>query len=424
MEKTIKTIIIGLILLVIIILATIMILKPNKKSEISNNNIPNNTEQSTEGDKFEVEIETEENIVSSDYEFFNIKNCAQLYIDYIKDKNYEAIYRVLDKNYKSINDITIETIENRNEELNENKFVVEQMKKREIDKRNIIYFIEGKTIKEDYTTDQIKNLTIVVDNSNSTFSVIPEILENEENYNYNFNIEEDEDDFYNTIIYTTISDKDVILEEFEYYKELTVNNMDKAFELIDDEYKNKRFTDNKKIFEEYLNNNSLVEKRLNKYMSNTYQDYKEYVCIDNIGNYYIIKQVAPMKFSLLLDTYTIEQQETIDRYNKGDEQVKVGMNIEKIKEALNNKDYEYIYNKLDDTFKGNNFGNYEQFVSYMKENFFDANKIEYTNFTKEGELYIYELKVSQADAEENSKKVSIIMKLLNNRDFVMSFSIN
>mgnify|MGYP000081844256 CR=1 FL=1 len=48
------------------------------------------------------------------------------------------------------------------------------------------------------------------------------------------------------------------------------------------------------------------------------------------------------------------KDEFIEKYNSANEKTKVGLNIQKVFDAINNEDYEYVYNKLDNTFKQTN----------------------------------------------------------------------
>ena len=196
--------------------------------------------------------------------------------------------------------------------------------------------------------------------------------------------------------------------------------------LLNEEYKEKRFETYEK-YQTFLNENKqrFLEMTLAKYQMNEYDKYTEYVFLDKKDNYYIFEQKTASDFNVILDTYTINLPGFTEKYNKGNEQVKVGMNIEKVISALNNKDYNYIYEKLDETFKNNNFNTIEKFENYIDNNFFNTNKVEYEKFSKEGTAYIYELKVKESDDDNaNSKNFTIIMKLLENNNFVMSFSIN
>ena len=56
-------------------------------------------------------------------------------------------------------------------------------------------------------------------------------------------------------------------------------------------------------------------------------------------------------YSVILDTYTVDLKDFTDKYNSADVSTKVGMNVEKVIEAINDKDYRYVYNKLDETFR-------------------------------------------------------------------------
>ena len=163
---------------------------------------------------------------------------------------------------------------------------------------------------------------------------------------------------------------------------------------------------------------------LDQYQKIVHDEYNEYVCIDNNGNYYVFNEKSVMNYEIIMDTYTIDLPEFVEKYNSANSQVKVGMNIEKILEAINRKDYQYVYNKLDDTFKSNNYPSLKDFEEEIKEKLFEKNDLEYSNFTQEGNTYIYELKVKNLNnTEDKEKDLTVIMSLKENTDFVMSFNI-
>ena len=112
-----------------------------------------------------------------------------------------------------------------------------------------------------------------------------------------------------------------------------------------------------------------------------------------------------------------------EKYNSSSNENKVAMNVEKIESAINNRDYKFIYNKLDETFKNNNFKSLDEFAEYINKNFFDNNNLEYESISNEGNVYIYTIKLTDVNNEENTKTMTIIMKLKEGTDFVMSFSI-
>ena len=102
----------------------------------------------------------------------------------------------------------------------------------------------------------------------------------------------------------------------------------------------------------------------------------------------------------------------------------MGMNIEKVIEAINQKDYQYVYSKLDDTFKQNNFPTLDSFIEYIQSNLFEYNKVEYDEFTQDGDTSIYKAIIKNSKAEnEDGKNITFVMKLLEDSNYVMSFSI-
>ena len=87
-------------------------------------------------------------------------------------------------------------------------------------------------------------------------------------------------------------------------------------------------------------------------------------------------------------------------------------------------DYEYVYGKLDDTFKSTNFKTEADFEKYIKENLYDINKIAYRTKNKTGDVYIYGLIISDGSGvKRETLNKDIIMQLKEGTDFVMSFNI-
>ena len=109
-----------------------------------------------------------------------------------------------------------------------------------------------------------------------------------------------------------------------------------------------------------------------------------------------------------------------DKYNKANETTKIGMNTDKIIKAINRKDYDYIYKKLDQDFANNNFGSLEGFENYMNQNFNAIYEATYYNSSKENYVYVQPVTLKVKDSDEQ-KSLNIIMKLEEGTDFVMSF---
>ena len=91
-------------------------------------------------------------------------------------------------------------------------------------------------------------------------------------------------------------------QEVLYNAELTYNSLDK-------DYKEKKF-ENLEEFKTYAKNNirKHVVMTVDKYQKEQAENYTQYTLLDTKGNYYIFRETAPMQYTLILDTYTIDIQ--------------------------------------------------------------------------------------------------------------------
>ena len=230
----------------------------------------------------------------------------------------------------------------------------------------------------------------------------------------------------NEFEFTNVTAEDLMLTYFNKYKNNMFNNTEEAYNMLDSEYKKKRF-ENIDNYKKYIQNNyeKLLKANLNKYqIDDTNKEYTRYICADEYGNYYIFKETAIMQFTMFLDTYTIDQPEFIEKYDSTSEKGKCILNIEKIKQAYNMQDYSYIYSKLADSFKNNNYKTQNEFENYIKKALYNNITIEYKEFKNEGETYIYNVVLTDLLGKaDKTINMQILMQLKDDRDFVMSFSI-
>ena len=129
-----------------------------------------------------------------------------------------------------------------------------------------------------------------------------------------------------------------------------------------------------------------------------------------------------MDFTINLDTYTIDTKEFLDKYNEENDKGKAEMNIEKIFQAINRKDYNYIYNYLDESFRNSYYPNVEKLETFFENNLFEINTIESKDYKNEGDIQMFDIIVHDKNGNE-SKNMTIIMKIKENTDFVTSFNV-
>jgi hypothetical protein len=137
----------------------------------------------------------------------------------------------------------------------------------------------------------------------------------------------------------------------------------------------------------------------------------------------VFKETAPMNYTVILDSYTIEIPEIVEKYNKSTTKEKVGININNIISAINNKDYSYIYEKLDTTFKENNYKTQKDFENYVKQNLYSQNEVDFEEYEDRSGTYIYKVIIKNAEDESQTKNMTIVMQLKEGTDYVMSFSL-
>ena len=451
-KKVLITIMIILLLIIIGILCLIFFQRNNK--ELENTDL----HQHTDEEMANAWKQTFEEVESYDI-YYSVKGILNNYITMIKEANgdeyfdFERLEQPRNETISELEDDSINSIynmfdkryiENCNISEQTIRTLVEQYKQQGDYSENVIYDLK---IEKMYVADistQISfvlvnfsingiddSMLIKLDLENSTYSMFGQDYLKDKGYDETTeitNMEIDKNSItsndYNNFDFVNADDKYIINEYFSEYQTQLLSNIDAAYALLDQEYKEKKY-ENPQEFREYVEGNydTLQNMYLKRYLINQFDDYKEYVCLDENNHYYIFIERSLTDYSVILDTYTIDLKDFTEKYNASDIPTKVGMNVEKVISAINDKDYRYVYNKLDETYRNNNFGSLDNFRAYIEENFYENNEMEYLEFSEEGETYIYGANIKNAQ-EENSdgKEITIVMQLLEGTDFVMSFS--
>lgn len=267
-----------------------------------------------------------------------------------------------------------------------------------------------------------------VDMENSTFQ-IEELKDNDKNLkqiNLETNLEEIKNNGRNTFEFVTMKDEDTCRMYLKHFTQMELEKPEEAYQMLDENYKKERF-ENFDDYKQYVEEcKQIIEEAiLSKYLVNYYDDYIEYVLVDNNNNSYTIKAEAVLDYKIMLDNYTIKVDNYEENYQKLSNEKKVQANAYIFLQMINSKDYRHAYELLDNTFKQNNFETLEEFKEYMQNTFFtyNLNTME-TTVQEQGNYYSYEttLKENSSSIAE-SKKLTVIMQLLEGTNFVMSFSI-
>ncbi len=382
--------------------------------------------------------------------YFDIKTCMQKYLDYInmnnsqyfvqdEEGNYisidqneikQKIYNLLSNKYISEKNITIENLYDNIEVLEKNAIFVplEATLIQDGDIKSFLVYglvesINGYTVLDKMYA--IVNIHVV----EGKFSIEPIYEE------YNSIKEIKINTFENTITLneenkfkmTRVSAEDFPKEYINVFKRLALGAPEELYKLLDEEYKNARFKSLDE-FKEYIKENKaeIISARLAKYqVINNDEDRFRYICIDQYDNYYIIEQKSILQdYDLILDTYSIDIPEFLEKYNESEEKQKILLNIQKVFQAVNSGDYRYVYEKLDDTYKSNYFKTETELKNYIQEKWYKDNKVEYGTYEKNEDIYVYNIRILDKDnTSAETINIKVVMKLLEGTDFVMSFSV-
>lgn len=441
MKKKRNIIIIVATIGIIIILIIANIAKKDNISKEEMNKIYSEVKENNEDVKDEKPIRT--NRINT---YVTVEETIKNYIENTKNQNVELVMSVLNKEYISKNNINSNNLSSSTQQYKN----ITSYKNIEMYEQNsekfMAYYIKGQINDQGNVYFEIG-----VDVNNHTYDIMP-ITENE----YTTKISQSEGERtikrneYNSIEFKDYDNADIAKMYFDDYLKQMISNPEKAYNLLDKQYRETKF-ENYNGFVQYINanrekleltykmetlDNNDFEKYsdyldfklqhsnlgIKKYSIETYESYVQYTCQDAEGNYYIFSAQYPMDYSVVLDVYTTDTPYFKNMYSRSTDQNKAKLNLEKIQEALNNKDYKYIYSKLNATFKANNFATESQFESYMKDNFFDKNQITYNIVEKQGDAWVFNAKLNNANGKEQ-KGINLVVKLNEGTEFEMSFSI-
>ena len=426
-----KDILILIVTLLIVLLIVILILLKMVKI---------NTTKATEEFKPEIAVTVNKSldIITNRNDYYIVKNCIdKFYIYYStiqssgENTKCEELYNMLDNEYIKYREISQENILSKIKGVSPSNANIMKMYVSEQSEDISIYFVYGTLRKK--KTNEISEYSMIVkiDKNNKTFSIFLDdyIKEKYSNISIGENIQlnsldEIKPNKNNTYSYEPITENAYIEDIMQLFKENMLYNRQSAYEYLNEEYRRKRFPTFAE-FEKYIKDNirEIAAMKIYQYDKNVSEDVVQYICKDTNNNYYIINEESTMNCTFILDTYTIDLPEFIEKYEKSDDRKKVALNIEKIKEAINAKDFKYVYNKVDETFRNNNFKNYSNFENYLKLNLFEENIFEYKNIEQTANVYVATVVVkNKRNINEEIKEIKIIMKLTEPTDYLISFS--
>lgn len=446
MSKIKNIIIILVTILVMAIIALVIVLGIGNRNEENipmGNEVETSKQEQTQG-LTPVESREDYYIVKDNigkyYSYYSILfNAGNYYatedtqiISQAEKDNAQILYNMLDAEYITAKGITADNLKSNLTEIGQvtayinNMYVIPET-------NNIdVYVVNGKLKQnvEDSGTDF--ELIVKLDKTNKTFSVIPQEYVTEkygnivEGQNLDINAEQNiAQNTNNTYSEREITDETYLKDLFAEIRNELLYDKEEAYNHLYEEYRTQKFATLDE-FTSFANSKQEEYKamKLAQYQQTEEDGYTQYVLVDQNGKYYIVNETAIMKYTTMLDTYTVDLPQFIERYNTSNNAERAGLNLQKVVDAINNNDYEYVYNKLDETFKSNNFPTLESFEQYIQNNLYTSANVEFSNYKNSGELHIFDATFTDKNNESSNAIIkTFIVKLLERTDFVMSFNV-
>ena len=352
-------------------------------------------------------------------------------VEKIKKERIEKVYNTLDEEYLKYKEITLENLITKLPKKEHKSVLINNMYCVEKNERIAIYFIYGSTETKSNLKEYI-HLMVKVDFKNKTYKLLLEDyvekyykhlapgqyveIKEEEIKNYN----------YNTFVYEHINDEDYIKDLLTHYKNILKSDKEHTYKiLLDKNYKEICFN-NSNEYLTYINSNysKIISARIDEYDKENKDGYTQYLFKDNNENYYIFKETAPFKYTVILDNYTIPTRHFTEEYNSSTDKEKAILNVKRFFMGIDDKNYGYSYSVLSSEFKNNKYPSKDEFIKFAKQNFFEKNEIEYISYEEENGLYIYKIKLTDATGNSSDEReFNIILKLNSGTNFEMSFGV-
>lgn len=400
--KNIKLLIIILSILVIGLIITLAILrmesKNTKRNVISNNitpSIENNINNDIISPKttiliFNTSIEKE----TSNSVLYSLNRNINKYFNYIKENNETAI------NELGGNSIYLIT--------NNVKYVVKQAYVTQNQYMSKYYTYGTLTIANGNYTAQTQEIYMILYLTAENKGYRLQTISKEEYLNRTALEQNDtieiQEGTYNKFEYEYIDNvkqMEIYLEDYSFQ---IFNNTENSYNLLNTEYKEKRFKD-LQAFVQFLNEKQgqLHNIKINQYTVDEENQNKIYKGTDQNGNYYEIIEKSYMNYEIILDNYTM-----LDYSNDSDEN-KIKLSAEKFILMLNSADYTNAYNLLEPSFKQINFPTEQDFINYVKNNFYARNIVASKDLSEDGICTVTIKDSISTQANKIQKQFKVIM---------------
>ena len=445
MDKN-KKIVLSLIFTVLIIIGILIIILVNNKKDKNSNiyyngnwtnenaTVDNNNILVAEEQKVQYSLKVKNVDIVSNY--FTVQAIAEKYILLMMTSNKDELQNIIAPSYikkYNINNNNILNIADIPKSDNPNHETFLSDIKECINSDKVIYFVNGKGILLNNNKMFNYKIMIELDTVKQLYIIYPEkfLIDNSLN---NINVgdsvnqkyfEDIEDNQNNKFTYKKeLTDSEIAKKYIYDFKNLLIYDRESAYSHLDSNYSKLRFG-NRDSFNNYYEDNKIIlaMMNVNKYKVENNDKYKDYIVVDKYNNIYRIRQLdGIMNYSVFLDNYTIQTENELNKYSKAKVEEKAKLNLNKVINMINTKDYNSIYKVLNPTFRESNFKSVNDLRIYIQKNFYEINSIKIDKAEKKNNYYVFKCITTNQRNVKESKSVNIIISKTQDTNFEMSFS--
>ena len=194
------------------------------------------------------------------------------------------------------------------------------------------------------------------------------------------------------------------------------------YEILSDEYKKTKFPEISE-FKQYIKEHisDLNSDTLSEYKIVNYNEYVEYRAICKSQRNIVFNAKNMMDYTISLDNYTIVQNK--DMYNAFLPAAEAKYCVDRVVQALNYKDYDFVYSKLNPVQKNNYYKNVNEFKNYLSKALYEQNSYEIDDNYLIISDNVYQFTVTIRDAtggEFTYSKFTMAVTLKDDADFIIS----
>lgn len=376
----------------------------------------------------EIKLEQDNSI----YTYFLMKQCLERYY---KAENYGTVMDLLDIETKENLNITYDNIANFYDDYIGVDFCIDKIYKQRTNPEDssqnlyVVYHRIGKGTSKRDTVVFVKSEERTV-----SFSIYPYEYLQRKNYlslkendfvNVNNNeISQNDNNGYRVNDFSTSAWGQTV-ELYDRYKFDIQYDINGLYDKINEEYRNIRF-ENYENFVQYVydTKQKVLQQELEKYLITEIGENKEFIALCGEDNYFVFYGKSLMEYTICLDNYTVLPLKQEDSYKPALSTTKSRFCIKRIIKAINDKNYKFIYQKLNPVQKNNYYSNYNDFKNYIIGEFYDSNdyEIEKKHIMVSSNVYQYKVKIINKENTQDWKEMTMTIALEEDADFDISIT--